>query len=229
MEKGFLNQITEKMEGYDLHLFIKKKGDIISVIVSPIVQGKDKDYLPPVTISGKVDDLDKKFLEDITKATEITSGVVSDLNKFEEQMNKKRDEQKEKSEKKSSGASAVSKAKAKAKAKKKELTPAEKTKKHLDQAKSYFDRKRYKQAIASFDEALKFASGKEKQSIKDDQMQAKVKMKAAQEECTYDETLDVADPVEAIESEAEENEDEEEEEVQDKDVAENEENEEEKD
>jgi PRTRC genetic system protein E len=196
MEKGFLSQITEKMDGYDLHLFIKKKGDIISVIVSPTVQGKDKDYLPPITMSGKANELDGRFLEDITKATEITSSVISDLENFEQEMKKK----KEKVTEKKAETSKSSTSKKKVKVKKKELTPAEKTKKNLDQATSYFDRKRYKQAITCYEEALKTASGKEKESIKELQMNAKVKLKAAQEDCTYVETDDLPDPIETAET-----------------------------
>ncbi len=206
---SFFKLLTEQMEGYSIQLFVKRKDDVISVMVSPVVEGKDKDYFPPFTISGSADELDEKFLSEIPKVTTLTREVVSDISSFEEQMKKKRDEEKENNTHKPKvSGSAV--AKAKAKAKKKEATPAEKMEKFIKQGKDYFDRKRFKQAIASFEEALKFASGKKKDEIKKLQMDAKVKKMAAVELGDYKESEDVADPTldESAETDAEEQEEE---------------------
>lgn len=102
----FFNQISELIEGYTLHLTIRKEGDKLIVLLVPKLDVKKEDVqkeIIPLTIQGSTDQLDSAFFAAISEGLRQSKDLQCNLKEFQASLDKaeKKAEIKDKSAKKS--------------------------------------------------------------------------------------------------------------------------------
>ena len=146
MSNTFFQEIFKHMDGVDLQIALKKKGDKIAFTILPIarVDDKAKDMLQPITGMSTPEQLDAELLDQLVMPLDMISEWSLDLKKFEDHM----------AEVKARDAKAKEKEKAE-----KELQ--DKIKKHLEHAQKDFDEGSYKSALEKVNKALSIQMGNE--------------------------------------------------------------------
>ena len=104
MEVQFFSQLAELIEGADLNINISKKEGIVMVSVLPKSKAKDKalNLIKPLIMSGTADELDKGFIEAITRPVTEAKGFMHNVSEFEksiEEARKKSEIEKQKADK----------------------------------------------------------------------------------------------------------------------------------
>lgn len=82
---SFFKSISEVIGSVDLQLNIKKKGDVISVMVTPRGNIKDKaaENIAPLVLSGTPEELDEGFANAVKAPIQKVSGIISNIETFE--------------------------------------------------------------------------------------------------------------------------------------------------
>ena len=82
---NFFKSINEMLNGAELQLNIKKKGDQLTVMIMPKAEIKDKaiDNIKPLVITGTPEELDSDFLSAIKDRVEKATGIMSNIATFE--------------------------------------------------------------------------------------------------------------------------------------------------
>ncbi|MEQ9221286.1 MAG: hypothetical protein RLO17_24745 [Cyclobacteriaceae bacterium] len=139
MSNTFFQEIFKHMDGVDLQIALKRKGDKIAFTILPIarVDDKAKDMLQPITGMSTPQQLDAELVEQLVMPLDMISEWSLDLKKFEDHM----------AEVKGKDAKAKEKEKA-------EKEIQDKIKKHLENAQKDFDEGAYKSALEKVNKAL---------------------------------------------------------------------------
>ena len=134
------------MDGVDLQIALKRKGDKLAFSILPIarVDDKAKDMLQPITGTSTPEQLDAELIDQLIMPLDIISEWSLDIKKFEDHM----------AEIKAQDARAKEKEKA---AKEQQ----EKVNKHIKNAQKDFDEGAYKSALEKVNKALAIQMGNE--------------------------------------------------------------------
>ena len=82
---NFFKSLDEMLNGAELQLNIKKKGDQLTVMIMPKAEIKDKaiDNIKPLVITGTPVELDLDFLSAIKDKIEKATGIMTNIATFE--------------------------------------------------------------------------------------------------------------------------------------------------
>ena len=145
----FFTQINQMMnQSVDITLVIRKKDGTLTVSAIPKVNGlKDEaqNHIVPLVITGTPEELDMGFIQAICQPIQKVSGLLTNMNSFEQQA--------EKAESNSKAAKELKDKEAKAAKEKKE-----KFDKHMKNVEDFESQKKYSEALLNLQQAKTFAT-----------------------------------------------------------------------
>jgi len=154
----FFTQINQMMnQSVDITLVIRKKDGTLTVSAIPKVNGlKDEaqNHIVPLVITGTPEELDMGFIQAICQPIQKVSGLLTNMNSFEQQA--------EKAESNSKAAKELKDKEAKAAKEKKD-----KFDKHMKNAEDFESQKRYSEALLNLQQAKTFATPQATKQVED--------------------------------------------------------------
>jgi PRTRC genetic system protein E len=150
----FFTDMETLLEGFDLTLTLAKKGELLSLSVLPVAKCKDdaKSNIRPLLLTGTAQELDEGFIDAITAPLKRVSGIILDIQSFEEGLQKLEEE--------SSAKDAAAKLREKEEEEKKKAE-IRKNKKYvalIKKAEELVEKNELKQAIGAYKEAKELSS-----------------------------------------------------------------------
>lgn len=85
----FFSQIEAHLESCDIKISIKKRGEEVSVSYFPTPKVNDpiKNKIPDIILTGKVDEINQHFFQEISRPMELISKWTLDTNEWEDKFN----------------------------------------------------------------------------------------------------------------------------------------------
>ena len=154
----FFTQINQMMnQSVDITLVIRKKDGTLTVSAMPKANGlKDEaqNHIVPFVVTGTPEELDMGFIQAICQPIQKVSGLLTNMNSFEQQA--------EKAEANSKAAKELKDKEAKAAKEKKE-----KFDKHMKNAEDFESQKKYSEALLNLQQAKTFATQQALKQVED--------------------------------------------------------------